>query len=46
MTAAYGAWPFCQAVDLAADSVYLPARNLVFGFILLSRSRLWASCSS
>jgi hypothetical protein len=25
-------------VDLAAKSVYLPARNLVFGFILLPRS--------
>ena len=46
MTAANGAWPFGQPVDLAANSVYLPARNLVFGFILLSRSRHWASCSS
>ena len=46
MTAASGAWQHRQGVDLAAISVYLPARNLVFGFILLSRSRLWASCSS
>jgi hypothetical protein len=26
-----------RTVDLAAKSVYLPARNLVFGFILLPR---------
>jgi hypothetical protein len=29
MTAAFGAWQSCQPVDLAANSVYLPARNLV-----------------
>jgi len=31
------------AVDLAAKSVYVAARNLVFGLILLTRSRLWAA---
>jgi hypothetical protein len=34
------------AVDLTLKSVYLAARNLVFGFNLLTRSRLWVSCSS
>jgi hypothetical protein len=33
-------------VDLMAKSVYLAARNLVFGFNLLPRTRIWASCSS
>jgi hypothetical protein len=31
------------AVDRIADSVYLARGNLVFGFILLTRSRLWAA---
>jgi hypothetical protein len=31
------------AVDLATKSVYVAARNLVFGLILLTRSRLWAA---
>lgn len=30
-------------VDLNAESVYVAARNLVFGLILLARSRLWAA---
>jgi len=30
-------------VDLTAISVYAAARNLVFGLILLTRSRLWAA---
>jgi hypothetical protein len=30
-------------VDLAPNSVYAAARNLVFGLILLTRSRLWAA---
>jgi CspA family cold shock protein len=33
----------CLNVDLAPKSVYAAARNLVFGFILLTRSRLWAA---
>jgi hypothetical protein len=40
-------WNIAQlAVDVALKSVYLAARNLVFGFNLLPRTRLWASCSS
>jgi CspA family cold shock protein len=31
------------AVDLASFSVYAAARNLVFGLILLTRSRFWAA---
>jgi hypothetical protein len=34
------------AVDRFPDSVYLARGNLVFGLILLTRSRLWASDSS
>ena len=30
-------------VDLRANSVYVAARNLVFGLTLLTRSRLWAA---
>jgi hypothetical protein len=33
-------------VDLKGKSVYVAARNLVFGLNLLTRSRLWASDSS
>jgi hypothetical protein len=31
------------AVDLASDSVYVAARNLGFGFILLTRCQFWAA---
>lgn len=34
------------AVDQAGKTVYFAARNLVFGFNLLPRTRLWASDSS
>jgi hypothetical protein len=30
-------------VDLAVIFVYVAARNMVFGFTLLTRSRLWAA---
>jgi hypothetical protein len=32
-----------MAVDLASDSVYVAARNLGFGFILLTRCQFWAA---
>jgi hypothetical protein len=35
-----------HTVDLVPKSVYLAARNLVFGFILLPRSLLWVRASS
>jgi len=34
---------FGLAVDLAAIFVYVAARNMVFGFTLLTRCRLWAA---
>ena len=34
-----------RTVDVAANSVYVAARNLVFGLILLSRSRLGCASS-
>jgi hypothetical protein len=37
MTTVDAAWRLGRTVDLAAKSIYLPARNLVFGFILLPR---------
>ncbi len=32
-----------RTVDVAAKSVYVAARNLVFGLNLLPRSRFWAA---
>jgi hypothetical protein len=32
-----------HGVDLASKSVYAAARNMVFGLILLTRSRIWAA---
>ncbi len=32
-----------RTVDVSANSVYVAARNLVFGLYLLPRSRFWAA---